>query len=78
MIKLIVILGLLLSLGSVGIYFFRRAKKAGQNESDIKHVKNANEGLKDENEDLASRPRTLSDVKHRLQQWRDKLPKNKD
>ena len=78
MIKLIVILGLLLSLGYAGIYFFRRAKKAGQNEQELEHTKQVNEGLKDENEDLASRPRTLSDVKRRLQQWRDKLPKNKD
>ena len=78
MINLIIILALLLPLAGLGFYLYLQIKKAGRNEADIKHVKNANEGLKDENQDLANRPRNHADRIKRLQQWRDKLPKNKN
>jgi len=78
MTNIIIILALFLPISGIGLYLFLQVKKAGRNESEIKHVKNTNEGLKDENEDLANRPRNLADRTKRLQQWRDKLPKNKD
>ena len=78
MTSVVLILALLIPLVSAGMYLLWQSKKAGRNESDLKHSKNANEELNNENEDLADRPRNLSDRTNELQEWRDQLSKNKD
>lgn len=75
MTKVIIIIALLLPFLGAGLYLYRQVKKAGRNESNLEAEQKANKGLKNENDKLSNRPRTVSDRIKRLQNWRKSLSK---
>ena len=69
---IISVIVLLVCMSVVAGIFYRMAKSAGENEKEVKHVKQTNEILHENAQRMANRPRSANDVSDRLRKWIDR------
>lgn len=73
MTEIIIILGLIVTIGAGLLYKSRRDNQAGVTKERLHHVEKEVEILIDENEHLSNRPRNTAEYIKRLQQWKDRV-----